>query len=60
MPDDGGLRLAPFGESAKVAQLPKESILTPNDALEAIADGATADELEHQQLDFKTQGRSRP
>ncbi|MGP6176288.1 RNA-binding domain-containing protein [Microbacterium sp. A196] len=34
-------------------------MLTPNDALDAIAHGATADEVEHQRLDFKAQGRSR-
>lgn len=32
---------------------------SPNDALDAIAQGATAEEVEHQWLDFKTQGRSR-
>jgi ATP-dependent DNA helicase RecG len=35
-------------------------MVTPTEALEAIAQGATADEVEHQQLDFKAQGRSRP
>jgi ATP-dependent DNA helicase RecG len=34
-------------------------MLTTTDALGAIAKGATADEVEHQRLDFKTQGRSR-
>lgn len=34
-------------------------MLTPNDALNAICQGATADEVEHQWLDFKAQGRSR-
>jgi len=34
-------------------------MLSPNEALDAVAHGATADEVEHQQLDFKTAGRSR-
>src|ERR1700712_4885804 len=34
-------------------------MISPNDALARIAEGATADELEHQNLDFKAQGRSR-
>jgi ATP-dependent DNA helicase RecG len=34
-------------------------MFSPNDALGRIAQGATANELEHQQLDFKIQGRSR-
>lgn len=31
----------------------------PNDALDAIAQGKTADEVENQRLEFKAQGRSR-
>lgn len=34
-------------------------MLSPKDALARIVRGTTADELEHQQLDFKVQGRSR-
>lgn len=34
-------------------------MFSPNEALGRVAQGATADELEHQQLDFKVQGRSR-
>lgn len=34
-------------------------MVSPNDALGQITQGATADEIEHQQLEFKVQGRSR-
>lgn len=48
-----------FGPSASVTLDSKDSMLDPKSALDAITAGATADELEHQRLDFKAQGRSR-